>query len=118
MLTPVHIAMRNIQPFVNTPVVFKVPADRPERFIRVDMAAPIPTSPISYQGLVIIQAYAPNPDDCLSLLDQAKRAMELADINDGDVSGWEEEQGVVEFPDPDLPTVARWQLTGTLFYTT
>lgn len=117
MITPIELVREVIKPHVEVPVVSKVPRPRPDTFIRLDMSAVRPTSPISYQSLVIIQAYAVELEDVFRLLEAIKFALDDADIVHKHISGWDEESGLAEFADPDLPDVHRWQLTGHLYYT-
>ena len=54
MFTPIEIVMRNLDP--GCPVVSKVPKDRPELFVRVDMGAPDRISLVQYRTQIIIRS--------------------------------------------------------------
>lgn len=116
MITPIEIVRRNLAPYAIVPVVSKVPMERPPLFIRVDMGAPQRTSLIQYRTLIIVQVYGDDLDQVLDLLFALQPALEYMDVVDPLVSGWEEDTGPVEFPDPDISQF-RWQLTGNLYHT-
>ena len=98
------------------PVVSKVPVDRPELFVRVDMGAPDRISLIQYRTQIIIQVYGDDLEQVLTTIFGLQPQLETMDMKDPLVSGWEESSGAVEFPDPDIPQ-HRWQMVGELYST-
>ena len=114
MYTPIEIVMRNLDP--GCPVVSKVPVDRPELFVRVDMGAPDRISLVQYRTQIIIQVYGDDLEQVLQTIFNLQPQLETMDMKDPLVSGWEESTGAVEFPDPDIPQ-HRWQMTGELYST-
>lgn len=118
MILPDEIVLRNLVPAVDVPVVTKVPRDRPGVFVRVDMGAPQRINLVQYRTLIVVQVYAPDDTTAIDVLVHLQGHLEVMDMRDPLVSGWDEETGPVPFPDPDLDNVARWQITGVLFNTT
>lgn len=116
MLTPIEIVQRNLRRVVSVPAVSKVPRDRPHLFVRVDMGAPQRINLIQYRTQIIVQVYGDDQGEVIDLLFSLQPHLENMDITDPLVSGWEEDTGPVEFPDPDIPQF-RWQLVGQLFHT-
>lgn len=94
----------------------KVPTSRPPLFIRVDMGAPQRNNIIQYQTQIIIQVYGDDLSAVLDTIFGVQAYLESMDMIDPLVSGWDEETGPVEFPDPDIPQ-HRWQLVGQLYHT-
>lgn len=99
---------------LGVPVVSRVPATRPPEFIRVTQAGVRRTNVITDRSLVVVQTYAPGVDRAWELAQTLREKLidELELLPN--VFGWEEQSGPVEFPDPDLPTVFRIQMTGYL----
>lgn len=117
-MLPDEIVMRNLRKVTDLEVVPQVPQDRPETFIRVDMGAPQRINLIQYRTLIVVQVYAPDDTTAIETLLHLQGHLEVMDMQDPLVSGWDEETGPVPFPDPDIPHVARWQMTGVLHNTT
>lgn len=114
MITPIEVVQRNL--VVPFPVVSKVPNVRPDTFVRVDMSAPNRRNLIQYGTLVIVQVYSVDLGTCLDLFDVLHAQLERMPAVDPLVSGWDENTGPHEFPDPDIP-MHRWQMTGQLYHT-
>lgn len=118
MLTPIELVQRNLRSyFPNVDVVSKVPAKRPDFFLRVDMGAPARTNLIQYRTLIIIQAYGVDSGEVIDSLFKASDVVENLDMLDPLVSGIDELTGPVELADPDLSSVHRWQFTFQLYST-
>ena len=98
----------------SVPVVHKVPEDRPELFVRVDQAAPRRTTPITDVTTTFVQVYGPDVDSAADLIDLIREFCFDLQFYDDRVLGWEEDSGPIDFPDPDLPHVIRYQFIGTL----
>lgn len=113
LVTPIEVVANWLRPQLSCPVVSKVPAKRPDLFVRVDSGAPNQDTLISTQTLMIIQVYGTDLEQVLHTIDQAQEAMALIDLKDA-VLGWEPQTREVEFPDPDLVDWHRWQFTGWL----
>lgn len=116
VITPIEVVQRNLVSTGLT-VVSKVPADRPDSFIRVDMAPPRRNNLIQYATGIIVQVYSTSLGTAIDTFDSVQADLEHMAAVDPLVSGWEEQNGPYEFPDPDLPDVHRWQMTGQLFHT-
>lgn len=114
MITPLEVVQRNLN--VPCPVVSKVPASRPDTFVRVDMAAPNRRNLIQYGTLMIVQVYSVDLGTAIDLFDVIIPQLEHMSAVDPLVSGWEELTGPHELPDPDIDQ-HRWQLTGQLYHT-
>lgn len=63
---------------------------------------------------VAVQVYAGSDDEAWPLCERVRSALERAELVDPEVLGWIDGQDPHEWPDPDRPTVRRWQVTGTL----
>lgn len=116
MITPIELVQRGVRRVVTAPVVSKVPNPRPLLFVRVDSSTSRALSPVHAQGLVIIQVYGTDLEKVLTTI--ASCRVYLTDriyADDPLVLGWEE-HNLVHFPDPDIPDIHRWQLTGQLIY--
>lgn len=117
MITPIEIVQHHLSShFPGVSVVGKVPRARPEVFIRVDMGAPQRINLAQYRTLIIVQVYGSDLEQVLGTIFTAGQTLETIDAAHPLVSGWDEETGPVEFPDPDIPQ-HRWQMTGQLFHT-
>lgn len=114
MITPIEVVQRNLE--VPYPVVSKVPASRPDTFVRVDMSAPNRRNLIQYGTLMIVQVYSVDLGMAIDLFDLIIPQLEAMPAVDPLVSGWEENNGPHDFPDPDIGH-HRWQMTGQLFHT-
>lgn len=102
----------------NIDVVTRVPVDRADMFIRVDYANGKANSPITEVRTVAVQVYGHDFDEVVKL--SYRLRMFLLDrvyATSPKIVWWEEEAGPHEFPDPDLDTVHRWQITGNLTVT-
>ena len=97
------------------PVVHKVPEDRPEVFVRVDQAPPHRIDLVVDATLIILQVYAPTTGEAFALAGRLRDAMDEASWHCDGVLGWDEESGPHIFPDPELRSTARVQLTGRLY---
>lgn len=113
MLTPIDIIQRNLS--VGCPVVSKVPMRRPGVFVRVDMAAPRRINLIQYRVQIIIQVYGDELEEVLDTMWRVQSQLEVLDVVDPVVCGWDEITGPVEFADPDIAQ-HRWQMTGELLF--
>ncbi|MCK7661970.1 hypothetical protein [Corynebacterium antarcticum] len=109
-----EIAQHYIRDLTDLPVSSLVPPNRPDAFIRVDAGTPVRTSPVTDETLIIIQVYGPTLDDVLDEITTIREAMHIIDQIEPYALGWDERAGPHRWPDPDLPTVHRWQTTGTL----
>lgn len=65
---------------------------------------------------MIVQVYSADMGVAIDLFDVLQPQLENMPVVDPLVSGWVEQTGPYEFPDPDIP-MFRWQLTGELFHT-
>lgn len=114
MTTAQQIVMAVLRDNMTVPVVHKVPRPRPDLFVRVDQAAPRRITPVTDMTTVFIQVYGPTLDDAVDLIDVIRERCFDLDVLDDRVLGWSEDSGPVDFPDPDIPDVTRWQFIGTL----
>lgn len=115
MLTPIEVVQSVLRERFDVGVFAKVPRDRPGTFIRVDQGAPSMLSPVHQRVLVIVQVYAPDVNSAVDLAYQVRSVLEDLDAHHSKVFGVEDISGPMEFPDPDLQNVARWQVTGYMF---
>lgn len=114
MTTAQQIVMAVLRANVTAQVVHKVPRPRPDLFVRVDQAAPRRTTPVTDVTTVFIQVYGQTLDYTVDLIDSIRELCFELDVIDDRVLGWTEDSGPVDFPDPDIPDVTRWQFIGTL----
>ncbi|MDO5535372.1 MAG: hypothetical protein Q4F65_12065, partial [Propionibacteriaceae bacterium] len=91
---------------------------RPEKFLRLDQGAATRINLVQDSTLVIIQVYGPDGafDEVLGVVEKLREWLFDVDGAHPSVFGWEETQGPMEFPDPDLPEVIRWQFAGHLIF--
>lgn len=113
MTAPIETMLAIVRHVVNVPVVTRVPAKRPETFVRVEQVSTRRQALTLDQTLFIIQVYAPKRVQAYDLMVTIREALHVAD-RQALVCAWEESSGIAEFPDPDLDTTYRWQLTGSL----
>jgi len=106
--------MATIRSQMTTTVVHKVPRPRPPLFIRIDQAAPRRVNPVTDVTTVFVQVYGPDLDTAVDLIDRLRDLCFDLELLDDRVLGWSEDSGPVDYPDPDLPDVSRWQFIGTL----
>lgn len=100
------------------PVTTLVPMDRPDLFIRVDFANGRADTPITETRLVAIQVYGTDLDEVVELAYNLRMfLMDRVYATSPKIVWWDEQAGPHEFPDPDLDTVYRWQITGNLTLT-
>ena len=115
-ISPLQLVQRHLRKATGFPVVSKVPVDRPDRFVRVDQGAPQRINLDQYQTTIIVQVYDQSRAAGFHLISDLLRFLEFDMDHDDDVSMWEAD-GPVDFPDPDLPQLSRWQFTGQLITT-
>lgn len=116
MATAQQILMAVIRDHVppDVPVVHKVPRERPELFVRIDQTAPRRTTPITDLTTLFVQVYGPDVDSAGDLTDSLRELCFDLELYDDRVLGWSEDSGPIDFPDPDLPDVSRYQFIGSL----
>ncbi|SCX06718.1 hypothetical protein CJBVI_0505 [Corynebacterium jeikeium] len=112
-----EIFVRNYlrQHIPDVPTVFKMPASMPPRLLRIDPAPPRQLSLVTASAAVIVQAYGPDDDTAHEVLRTAWRALEDLEMQP-EVLGWQVGNLPHFFPDPDRPTIARWQMVGNIIY--
>ena len=113
LVTPIEVVANWLRPRVSCPVVSKVPAKRPDLFVRVDSGAPNQDTLVSSETLIIVQVYGVDLEQVLATIEEAQNILATIDTQPA-VLGWEQETREVEFPDPDLVGCHRWQFTGWL----
>lgn len=114
MITPLEIVIQLLAARFECPVVSKVPFDRPDFFIRVDQGTPQAFGPSQDSTLIIVQVYGVDLDLVIDTIGQIRKFLRF-EVEHPNVLGFTEDGGPVEFPDPDLPAVFRWQTSGDLF---
>lgn len=99
----------------------KMPRQRPERFVRVTRIGGGQDHLATDVARLLIECFAKDTAQCESMCNSVRAALRNARgttvvTTDGRVSvrGWENENGPVDYPDPDLLDYDRWQLTGDL----
>ena len=117
MITALEMAIGHIRSLVNVPVVSRVPTDRPATFVRVDQGTPYMPNPITETNIVFVQVYGTDLETVLGHIGAIRTYLWDLDAIDARVQGWEETEGPHDYPDPDLPGVYRWQLSGELSFT-
>ena len=121
MITPLEVVQQDLDGrFDEVPAFTRVPMDRPGLFIRVDSGAPFALSPVQDRTVIIVQVYGDEDhyEDVIELIGRVREFMRWGITQlDEDIQGWDELSGPVEFPDPDVGSLFRWQLTGQLYTT-
>ena len=114
------LALELVAPLVRSqvecPVVTKVPRPRPPVFIRLDQSAPVRVNPVVDRTELIVQVYAPDADTALGIAEHVREWLLDLDAYGARVQQWSESAGPYEFPDPDLPEIQRWQISGTIYH--
>lgn len=118
MITPLETVIRVLDGRFGVPAFSKVPSQRPDLFIRVDAGAPVMLSPVQDRTVIIVQVYGVDIEEVLETIGQIREFMrwDVYQLVDN-VQWWDELSGPVEFPDPDVGSLFRWQLSGQLFST-
>ncbi|GAA1881983.1 hypothetical protein [Williamsia serinedens] len=102
------------------------PSAMPSRYIRLTRAGGPRGRDIDRATLLVecfASTAAKSPDgpqaeqDAYALADALRLASSGGPWAGSHVAGWEQ-NSIVDFPDPDLSTHARWQFTGTLYVLT
>ena len=114
MVTAIEVIQRYLRPLISAPVVSKVPANRPDLFVRVDQGTPKRINPVTDENIVFVQVYGVDLEDVLTLIGAIQEHLFLIDMRDPFVQSWDETEGPHEYSDPDIPGVNRWQMAGTL----
>lgn len=117
MITAAEILCAALREGLGVPVVTKVPRTRPGLYVRVDVSAPRPLSPVHESAFVIVQVQGHDLEQVLDTLTNARWFLR-DDLQHPLVFGWQEQAGPVDFPDPEVPTEPRWQITGEIYYST
>jgi len=95
-----------------------VPMEHPSLFVRVDFGSGRADTPITETRLVAIQVYGDNMNNVVDLAYNLRMfLMDRVYATNPKIVWWDEQAGPHEFPDPDLETVFRWQITGNLTLT-
>ena len=112
--------------FVGTKVPYSLePPIRPPIFIVVTQAGGTRPQLVTVAAHLIIQCWAGGVPDVENLSHQAMTALQNAegttintDIYSVFVRGFDNIEGPVDFPDPDVTDLERWQFTGDLLVST
>lgn len=115
MITGIEIMQAALREQTKVPVVSKVPRPRPEVFIRVDQAAPRALSPVQDRVRIIVQVYGSDLEQVLNLCGLVRHTLSNLEGLAPSCFGTDDIEGPVEFPDPDIPNVYRWQITGVIY---
>lgn len=115
-ISPIQLVQRHLREATSLPVVSKVPSERPPRFVRVDQGVPQRLNLDQYETTIIVQVYDQTRAAAFHLISDLLVFLEMDLEHDDDVSSWEAD-GPVDFSDPDLPHLSRWQFTGQLITT-
>lgn len=118
MDTPGIAFLDAIKQWTGVDTFTKVPMKRPDMFIRVDFGAGKTLTPASERRLVAVQIYGKNPTQVTELAYKLRLfLMDSVYTHSDKVLWWDEQAGPHEWPDPDLTTTHRWQITGDLYLT-
>lgn len=115
--SPTQLVQKHLRKITDLPVVSKVPADRPDWFVRVDQGTPRRINLDQLETTVIVQVYGTARAQALKTAAELYKGLEFSLEYDDNVSSWDDFNGPYEFPDPDIPHVFRWQFTGELITT-
>lgn len=116
--TPGIAFLESLHRELGVKVFTKVPMKRPNTFIRVDLGPGKNASPVAEQRLVAVQVYSTDVETVTDLVYKTRfYLMDRVYQDSPKVLWWEEESGPHEWPDPDLTSVFRWQITGNLTLT-
>lgn len=116
MITSIEIVMQVIADAVDLPVFSKVPQKRPDAFIRVDQGTPGTLSPVHDEVPVIVQVYSLDLEEAIETAFVVRELLSVIEGLHPSAFGATDIRGPYEFPDPDLQSVHRWQVTGSLFF--
>lgn len=95
-------------------MVSKVPSTRPKFFVRVDQGSPQAYGPTQDKTLIIVQVYGVDQEQVINTIGTVRQFLRF-ELDHPNIVGFSEDSGPVEFPDPDIPAVFRWQTSGDLF---
>lgn len=116
MVTAVELVLQALRSVSWAPVSTKVPAARPDLFVRVEQAAPVAYSPSHDRAMIIVQVYGVDLEAVIHTIGVCRDTLRFDIQSTPGLLGWEEISGPVDFPDPDLAdSWFRWQLVGTVF---
>ena len=101
--------------FTGIKVSVDMPKVRPAQFIRVSFAGGDRPNIVTKLPRLLIELWGKTPEDLEDMYDRAHQALE--DAAGTTVAGcfirkWGNEQGPVDFPDPDVTDMRRWQFHG------
>lgn len=116
MITGIEIVMHAIAHAVDLPVFSKVPKNRPDRFIRVDQGTPAMLSPTHDEVPVMVQVYSLDLEEAIETAHAVRELLSVIEGLHPSAFGATDIRGPYDFPDPDLPSVYRWQVSGSLFF--
>jgi hypothetical protein len=100
----------------------KLPKQRPIRFVRVSLIGGTRINPVTYRSRVLVELFGPDPETVEAMHGTSSWALHNAQgtVVDGTVfvRGWEDEQGPVDNPHPEIIDMERWQFHGDLTLST
>lgn len=99
----------------------KMPKQRPIRFVRVSRIGGSQNDPITDSARLLIECFGPDTETVEAMSATARTALRNAIstvVDDVFIRGWENEQGPVDFPHPQIIDMDRWQFQGDLMLST
>lgn len=99
------------------PVVPTVPRTRPPMFIRVSRIGGGQTNPVTDIARILVECWGPGIATAESMANTARAALRNAGgttVGTAYVRSFRNEQGPVDFPDPDVSDMTRFQFFGDL----
>lgn len=99
----------------------KMPKQRPIRFVRVSRIGGNWDNPVTDNARLLIECFGPDPETAETMTGTARAALRnaISTIVDGVwIRNWDNEQGPVDFPHPQIIDMERWQFQGTLSLST
>jgi hypothetical protein len=107
--------------FGDVSVSAKMPKQRPGRFVRVTLIGGSRVDVVSTRARVLIELFGPDPEACESMYATASAALlnsQSTVISGAFVRSWDDEQGPVDYPHPEVIDMERWQFHGELTLST
>lgn len=118
VLTAIRILDEALDPI---PVSSKMPRNRPPMFVRVSRIGGGQNSIVTDTARILVEVWGPGTATVEAMANTARAALRNAGGTNVDgvwVRAWTNEQGPVDFPDFDVPDMARWQFFGDLLVST
>lgn len=99
----------------------RMPKQRPVRFVRVTRIGGSQDDPITDVARILVECFGVDVETVENMTATARAALRNAistDVDDVWVRNYDQEQGPVDFPHPEILDMERWQFQGNLSLST